>query len=425
MNRYIVLVLSLALPLDANAFQPFTRHIDGATITATRSATQACGVDLHITLTDQDQRMVIIDYSYSGTFEASTFSGPYTAGKNLEYLSRDTRSGVINASMGNLTYLGRSHLTYADPRGLYCLKEWTFTITAARTYNATQDQRNHQDELKRKEQARIDEINQRKAAQEEQKRKAIQMQIDMKLAKEKAEQDYLHDYVRTRGTAVNGSRCIINERADIQRCEESNARILEESRQLETKSLQAKREEEAKQIAAARQAAQFKESDELYERTRADPCAVAAEQARRMPQHQQQYQQQLAPLRPYPAGATAEQRIAIDRENAAIKQSNASRSLQNAQMQAQWQQGQSALEAMCASTKSQPQAIQQQPLLQQQEALRLQDEQQKRLLAQQKAWADLDAAIQQGKKTVGEAENNTQNLKNDNADLMNLINKIK
>ena len=94
-------------------------------------------------------------------------------------------------------------------------------------------------------------------------------------------------------------------------------------------------------------------------------------------------------------------------------------------MQAQWQQGQSALEAMCASTKSQPQAIQQQPLLQQQEALRLQDEQQKRLLAQQKAWADLDAAIQQGKKTVGEAENNTQNLKNDNADLMNLLNKIK
>ena len=68
---------------------------------------------------------------------------------------------------------------------------------------------------------------------------------------------------------------------------------------------------------------------------------------------------------------------------------------------------------------------QQQQLLQQQQALRVQAEQQKRLLAQQKAQADLNAAIQEGKKTVGEAVKNTQTLKNGNENLMDLINNMK
>lgn len=379
MNRYFSLILAWALPLGANAFQPFTRHIDGATITVTRSATQPCGVDLNIALTDHDQRMVIIDYSYSGTFDSGTFSGPYKDSITPPSLWKGSRSGEINASMGKMTYLGLSHLTYVDPQGLYCLNEWDFDIIAARTYNASQDQRDYRDELKRKEQARIDEINRRKAEEEERKRKAQQQRFDYIAAQEKARRDNLADYRRS---SPENSRCIINEAADIARCEQAKARERADRLKLEADAIQAQKILEAEKIAAAKQAAQFNGSDALYARTRADSCAVAAEQAQRMPQPAMQ-----------PNSATA---------------------MQQAEAQAQWKQAQAALEEMCRKSKTQGQ-----------EVLEHQAEQQRRFLAQQQVQADLNAAIQRGKTTLNEAARDAQNMQNDNADLMNLINRMK
>lgn len=318
MNRYFVLVLALALPLDANAFfQPFTRHISGATITATRSATQACGVDLDIKLTNADQRMVIIEYTYSGTFDSGTFTGPYTASLNPPSLWKASRSGVINASMGKWSYLGISHLTYADPKGLYCLKDWSFNFIAS-SYNASQNQRSYQDELKRKEQARIDEINRRKAEQAEHERWLQQQLVNQKKAQVQAKYDALKNYRRT---TPESSGCILNDLEDIARCNQSIARIREDRLREEASAIEAQNLLEAQKIAAARQAAQFREADALYERTRADPCAAAAENARRMSQLQQQAQQYNWSPR------------------------------QLADAQAQWKQAQAAHEANCAAAK--------------------------------------------------------------------------
>lgn len=324
MKRYFVLVLALAFTYDANAFQPFTRHIDGATITVTRSATQLCGVNLNIVLTDNDQRMVIIDYTYSGTFETGTSAGPYTHGRLVERLVGGKRSGVINASMGPNTYLGGSHFMYVDPEGLYCLREWVFNITGARTYNASQVKRDEEAELKRKAQARIDEINRRKAEQAEHERWLQQQLVNQKKAQVQAKYDALTNYRRS---TPESSGCILNDLEDIARCNQSIARIREDRLREEASAIEAQNLLEAQKIAAAKQAAQFKEADALYERTRADPCAAAAENARRMPQLQQQAQQYNWPPR------------------------------QLADAQAQWKQAQSGHDAACAATKKQTQNV--------------------------------------------------------------------
>lgn len=323
MNRYSVLVLALVFTYDANAFQSFTRQIDGATITAQRSASQPCGVDLDIKLTNADQRMVIIDYTYSGTFEPRTFSGVYEGSLLPPTYSPGNKSGVINASMGPMSYLGLSHLTFADPKGLHCNRAWSFNFIAT-SYNASQSQRDHQNELRRKEQARIDEINRRRAAEEERKRNAQQRRLDYLAAQEKANRDSLANYKRS---SPENARCIINERADIALCEQWKAREREQRLKLEAEAIQAQRQLEAEKIAADRQAAQFKEADALYERTRADPCAAAAENARRMSQLQQQAQQNNWPPR------------------------------QLADAQAQWKQAQAAHDANCAATKQQTQGV--------------------------------------------------------------------
>lgn len=324
MVRNVVLALTLVLPLGAiAAFVPFTRHIDGATITARHSATQACGVDLDIALTDHDQRMVVIDYTYSGTFDSGTFSGPYTGSTNPTSLRKDKRSDVINASMGNMTYLGQSHITYADPRGLFCLDDWSFNITAATTYNASQVKRDEESELKRKEREKIDEINRRKAEQAEHERWRQQQLVDQKKTQLQAKYDALTNYRRS---TPGSSGCILNDLEDIARCNRSIARIREDRLREETSAVEASKRLEAERIAAAKQAAQFKEADALYERTRADPCALAAEQARRMPQLQEQ-----------------------------ARQNNWS-PRQLADAQAQWKQSKTGLDAMCASTKNQIQS---------------------------------------------------------------------
>lgn len=314
MNRYFVLLLALALPLGANAFQDKVLYLKGVTITATRSATRLCGVDFLITVSDGDQHLVKIDYSYNGTFNDNPLN------QNLQYFLKGTRSDKINISVGKSTLEGNLARVAArefPDNSLVCREAWAFHFTASE-YNASQNQRNYQDELKRKEQARIDEINRRKAEQAEHERWIQQQLVNQKKAQVQAKYDALTNYRRS---TPESSGCILNDLDDIARCNQSIARIREDRLREEASAIEAQNLLEAQKIAAAKQAAQFKEADALYERTRADPCAAAAENARRMSQLQQQAQQYHWSPR------------------------------QLADAQAQWKQAQAAHEASCAAAK--------------------------------------------------------------------------
>ena len=321
MNRYFVLVLALALPLCANAFQDQVRYLKGVTITATRSATRLCGVDFLITVSDGDQHLVKIDFFYDGAF---TNTAPVEGFPRRA--ERGSKGGVINVSVGPLTrggMLARAAALEWPENTLVCTEAWAFHFTASE-YNASQNQRNYQDKLKRKEQARIDEINRRKAEQAEHERWLQQQLVNQKKAQVQAKYDALTNYRRS---TPESSGCILNDLEDIARCNQSIARIREDRLREEASAIEAQNLLEAQKIAAAKQAAQFKEADALYERTRADPCAAAAENARRMPQLQQQAQQYNWPPR------------------------------QLADAQAQWKQAQSGHDAACAATKKQTQNV--------------------------------------------------------------------
>lgn len=285
MNRYFALVIALAFPLSADAFQSFTRHIDGATITARRSATQPCGVDLDIKLTNSDQRMVIIDYTYSGTFDYMTFSGVYKGGLSPPRLSTESKSGVINASMGPMTYLGLSHLTFADPKGLYCLRDWTFNFIAT-SYNATQAQRDAQSKKQQQAQAKIDADNKRKADQAENKRKSEQLPQYSKNLQEHARIKIALDY---RSNPAN-AHCRISYEDEkslnksISECEKSKNRLSPEEKQKQAVAdfeARRKREEEAR--IAAEDAARAREYEEAGKRLSANPCAVTEGELRFRP----------------------------------------------------------------------------------------------------------------------------------------------
>jgi hypothetical protein len=317
MNRLVAFVLVCALPLGANAFQETVIRLKGVTITVIPSAKRACGVDFLLTVSDGDQHLVKIDYSYLGTFK----DNPSAPDVPL-YWERGTRSNSINVSVGRGTMHGNLARVAAPDfpdNSLVCREEWRYSVGAASQYNASQDRRGHDDELRQREQARLDEINRRRAEQAERDRRAQQHRLDYLAAQEQARRDQLTAY---KNSSPENARCIINEPADINRCEQAKARDRAELLRLRAAEIDAQRQRDAKAIADARQAEQFKRSQALYERQRSDPCGVAADQARRGPPVQQ-------------------------------AQPNSAAARQQAEALAQWKQSQAGLDRMCAASRNQ------------------------------------------------------------------------
>ena len=312
MNRLFAAVLSIALPLCANAFQDQVQYLPGVKITATRSAARLCGVDFVIAVSDADQHLVKIDYSYFGTFKDNP-SAPDVP----MYLEKGRRSHTINVSVGKATLHGNLARIAAPefPNGsLLCRETWDFHYVSS-AYNASQQQRNDADGVKQREQAKLDEATRRRAEEAEKRRRAAQAEVDRVAAQAKAARDRLADYRRSN---PENARCIINGPADIARCEQAKTREREQRLKLEAQARDAEKIAEAARLAAASQEAQFKASQALYERQLSNPCAVAAEQAQRMPPLMQQY---AAPTR------------------------------QNEEAKAQWRQSQAGLDAACAASK--------------------------------------------------------------------------
>lgn len=312
MIRYLPLLLAWILPMGANAFQDQVQYLPGIKITATRSATRPCGVDFVIAVSDADQHLVKIDYSYFGTFKDNPGAPDVPM-----FLEKGTRSQTINVSVGRSTLYGNLARVAAPefPNGsLLCRATWDFHYVSS-AYNASQEQRNDADVVKQREQARLEEARRRRAEEAEKRRRAAQAEVDRGAAQAKAARDRLADYRRSN---PENARCIINVPADIARCEQAKAREREHRLRLEAEARDAERRAEAARIAAANQEAQFKASQDLYERQISNPCAVAAEQAQRMPLLMQQH---AAPTR------------------------------QNEEAKAQWRQSQAGLDAACAASK--------------------------------------------------------------------------
>lgn len=205
---------ALAGPSCAWAFQDKVIHLRGVAITATASATQPCGVDFLIAVSDGDQHLVKIDYSYNGTFK----DNPVATDVPMN-LRKGTRSDALNVPVGRLTLHGNLARVAARNDGLLCREAWAFHFIASE-YNADQDRRDVQEELKRKEQARIDELNRKRAEEAQAKQRTLQLQQEIRLAHAKAQQEGLQAY---RSASPENARCIINDSADIARCEEWKA----------------------------------------------------------------------------------------------------------------------------------------------------------------------------------------------------------
>lgn len=255
------------------------------------------------------------------------------------------------------------------------------------------------EEFKRKKEA---EAEARRQAELDRKRKVLQQQQYMKELEAKSRNDRLVAY---RNASPENARCLISEPADIARCEQAKARERDERLKQEADALQARKQQEAERVATAN-----------VEQASIDGVARAA---RDMEANNCAFAAGLTTLIPYPTVNTNNAQYQAD-----IKRIDAL----NFEAQQRFFRETKAASDACDARRAGNAAIQQQQqqqLLQQQQALRVQAEQQKRLLAQQKAQADLNAAIQEGKKTVGEAVKNTQTLKNGNENLMDLINNMK
>ena len=97
MRTKTVFFLLCCLPLFGHAFVEKTIQLQGVSITSTASATDPCGVDFLISVSDADQHFVKIDYTYNGTFNAGTNSNPH--------LGKGSKTGIINISE-----IGRAHV---------------------------------------------------------------------------------------------------------------------------------------------------------------------------------------------------------------------------------------------------------------------------------------------------------------------------
>ena len=234
----------------------------------------------------------------------------------------------------------------------------------------------------------------RRHAELDRKQKALQQQQDMKALEEKWRNDRILAY---RKASPENERCIINDQADIANCEKWKARMREEKNRSDAEVLRAQQQRDTETLAAADMERAYAGAlDKAKRDMDANNCAFAAGVPARIP---------------YPTVNTNNAQHQAD-----IKRIDA---LNYEAAQKFFRETQAASDA-CDARKASRNAVQQQQLQQQQWA-----EQQKRLLAQQKAQADLNAAIQEGMKATAAAANDTQKLKNNNASLMDMINNMK
>jgi hypothetical protein len=198
-----------------------TIRIQGVTITDVASATMPCGKDLIISVTDGDQYFVRIDYAYEGLF-------PYIAGAPMKNV-RETRSGIINSSIGNGTYNGILTRVPAPNKGLICSQSWTLHWVSA-VDNTSKLQRDRAADLQRKKEQELAAINRKKEEIAAGKLKSLEMMNHLKRLEEEAAAKRLAAYraSQPQQLAPGVGRCIINEPADITRCEQLKARLLAE-----------------------------------------------------------------------------------------------------------------------------------------------------------------------------------------------------
>ncbi len=235
----------------------------------------------------------------------------------------------------------------------------------------------------------------------------------------KAESERVAESAREMQRRVEADR-LANERALMNSDPECRALTMEGFRFCQRQ----KAEERVQRDAAAARDREIENAKRQVDQTSADAAAKAV---RDMEANNCAYGAGLPASIPYPKVNTNNERYLAD-----IKRVDAMNAAAQENFHRQVKAASDACEARKAGrqadlqTQAREQAARQQrELAQQQERQRMQAEQRQRLQAQQKAQADLQAAIQEGKKTVNEAERGTQTMKGENADLMNLINKMK
>ncbi len=264
----------------------------------------------------------------------------------------------------------------------------------ARNQEILRKNREHEQEIKRKEQEKIDEANRKKAEEAAKKLEYQQKLQKIKEQQAKSEYDRFEAY-RSANESVCGA--MIMQSDYVAACERRKA---------------IHNDEQIREQAAT---ARVREVDAARQRVEQDSNAEVARLTNVMEANNCSYGGGLSSQIPYPAWTSAmgsQEEYAAERKRIDAL---------NWEAQQKFFRATKAASDACDARRANKHAIEQQ----REEALRLQAEQERRLLAQKKARADLDAAIQEGKKTISEAENNTQTMQNDNADLMNLINNIK
>lgn len=386
---FLYLLLSSSL---AGAFIEQSVQLKGVLVTAVSTTSGPCGVDFIIKVTDGDQHLVKIDYYYVGDFQRQPGSpsfGVYSG----------TKTGVINVTVGRNTFNGNLARVPANGMGLIC-NTWNshnyHFVTSE--YNATQDQRDYREGWQQKEQARLDEIKRREEEALANKRRAEQQQRDFQASQEKQKRDRLEAYRRA---SPENARCIINEPADITRCEQWKA---------QEKSAQQQRDAAAarmREIEAARGGVERAGVDAVAKASRdmeANNCAYAAALPDRIP---------------YPKTNTNNAQY-----QAEVKRIDAL----NWEIQQKFHRDVKAASDACDARRGRATAVQpnqQYQIQQQQEAQRIQAEQQRQYEARQRALADLEVQVQRGQQTVNDAAANTRSMQNDNANLQDMINRMK
>lgn len=293
----VALAALLAAPGAALAFGEVVRA-GNITVTAVEGNSGACGLDFLISSSDDDHHQVEIDYVLEGTF---------SDGGNGQY--RGSKSNRLITDVGPATYNTRYHRKPADMMRLICDNKWTYGSIRVFEKNYTAEARQREAERKGKQQAEIDERTRQKQEAEERKRRHEETLEDLKRQQKQTQSNNIAAYRRA------NPRCIVNEPADIARCEEFKRVEAQNNAREDARRAQEREKVERERQARADQERQFRESDRITERVQKDPCGVAAEQART----------------PSPYYSNPQQR---------------------AQVEAQRKEAQAALEKMCAQWKA-------------------------------------------------------------------------
>lgn len=223
MTRTVLSLLAVLIPLHClGAFQEQIVDLGGVKVTATRTTAGSCGVDFVIAVSDGDQHLVKIDYSYAGVFSDFQSSMSY----NSSTRSR-TYSDVVNVSVGRLTYAGNFTRVMAKAGGLVCQNPWDFSFTVSE-YNASQDQRDQQEARRRRAEEEQQELARKREEEEQNQRRRNQDFINFQNMQRQVELDNLERFRR------ENPGCVVGSSADIQQC-----RKWQEQERLQNLQLQA------------------------------------------------------------------------------------------------------------------------------------------------------------------------------------------